>query len=488
MASSITVPCTVYAALAATHEELAAFANLASSSASSTADQNEKATLLELYDAAAATVDALSTVEILSAIPSRERTSFGADILCQSPSGCTLSIAFAAAAVNRHWRSVALTTPSIWSKAEINFLFLDGATDYIDCILARCKACPLDLDLVNAPTAESHPTLPSATLVPLLASCRRLEVQIRYTTQQNFNFDRSILSIFQAEFPVLESIVLQSSAGLTLRIPTGALLFTSAPKLRHLALDTLPLAAIDLSTLHGVSSFATNVVLTAEHCRDISANLPLTALSIGAVLDTSPSTLVAFPHLESLCCTRATGISCIGSRANVPRLHTLDILCHRDILPPLEALFSPGWKTLRELTIRSEKHRVMRTTPPATLVPLLASCASLRFLRMANFTDGDMIQFCAAWQEGDNIGFLPNLETLEYTQCSFGVSATNALVRFLGLRSVHPAGRIPRLVVLQKSALRSGTELFPQWMTPRLRQLVGEVVVDIATAIRTFVL
>lgn len=487
---------TAYETLATATRELQTFCGLAASAA---VEDDADPTLHELSGSAQSAITALEDLTsalgahtpasgVFASMPADAlaeifRAWTVSDIYGPSHRGRAIPCAFTAAAVNRHWRAVATSTPSIWAKVTVDFAPADGVEDYLKLVLSRSKAHPLDIQLLNAPSGAIRRKLSveSDILVQLVLGAARIEVRMEYSRRASFDFDAAILALLQADLPLLDSLEVHCPSGVS--IPAGTHLLTSAPNLRRLSCGSIPMNAFQLDTLANIVSFSTAAnITTADFEALCSQCRSLTALDLDGISGAGGRATFALPRLEYLRCSNGSVISQLGEVNKVPRLRELDIRCRADVHNAMTAFLSAPCVSLHSLTLRFDNSR--GSIALRTFLSLLPSLPNLRVLRLHDFDiDCDELKtFFTSWNDAATLAQPPHLETLELQQCSSSPHGTNSLVRFLALR--RPQGTpISRVVIAQRGTLHWNASIFPIWMVPRLKQLVDSVEIDVATAV-----
>ncbi|KZV98449.1 hypothetical protein EXIGLDRAFT_700977 [Exidia glandulosa HHB12029] len=380
------------------------------------------------------------------------------------------TFAFVAAAVNKHWRSVALSTSCIWTRVVLNFTSAGSKRlhDHFKLVLRRSKTCPLHLQILNAPPAAYRETIPSELLLQLLTSSAHIGLRFRHAARYAINFDESILALLQADLPLLESIEIQAPYPHN-PIPSGTYILTSAPRLRHLGAGHLPLTAFDLNTLRGLTEFSSKRGLSDADCVELSSKWSgLTSLSLVATSKHTEKKLLALPALTSLRCSGPALIRSFQFEDHFSRLRTLDIPFVPAVLSVLSSLL---FTSLQELTLRESSYGGGRSPSAQTLfLSLTDAIPNLRIVRLHTFVlfQTTLPVLFDAWDSD----FFPTLEKLVFERCTLDVTLANSVIRFLQRRR--------GLDVAVLSGANPTSERFPPWLETRLRQLAGRLTADSA--------
>ncbi|KZV86671.1 hypothetical protein EXIGLDRAFT_724499 [Exidia glandulosa HHB12029] len=374
------------------------------------------------------------------------------------------TFAFVAAAVNKHWRSVALSTSCIWTRVVLNFASA-GSKRLHEHFKSRSTS---QQNILHAPPAAYRETIPPELLLQLLTSSAHIDLRFRHAARYAINFDESILALLQADLPLLESIEIHAPYPHN-PIPSGTYILTSAPRLRHLGVGYLPLAAFDLNTLRGVTAFSSQRGLSDADCVELSSKWSgLTSLTLDTASKHTEKKLLILPALTSLRCSGPAVIMSFQSEDHFSRLRTLDIPFTPAVLSVLSSLL---FTSLQELTLCESSYPGGRSQSAQTLfLSLTDAIPNLRIVRLHAFVTfpTTLPVLFDAWKSD----FFPKLEKLVFERCTLDVTVTNSVIRFLQRRR--------GLDVAVLSGANPTSERFPPWLDTRLRQLARRLTVDSA--------
>ncbi|KZV87213.1 hypothetical protein EXIGLDRAFT_773869 [Exidia glandulosa HHB12029] len=381
---------------------------------------------------------------------------------------------FVAAAVNKHWRSVALSTSCIWTRVVFDFARAKRRHEYFKLVLHRSKTCPINLRILGAPPSAYDETVPSELLLQLLTSASHIDIHFRYAGLHDMHFDDSILALFQADFPFLESIEIHTSRAHG-AFPSGTRLLTSAPRLCYLGAGNLPLAAFDMDSLRSLTAFSSERGLSDEDYAAISSKWSgLTSLTLLPSRDHSERKSLVLPALTSLRCSRGAVITSFQSAEHFSCLRALDILYTSNILDALSALLqSSPCVSLQELTLRESFGN--GPLPQTCLLALTKTVPNIQLIRLHGFLFSKTVsEFFEAWQQESTttLTLLPHIATLVFERCTIDVSVANSVLRFL--QRIRERRRSVGVAILSRSGTQSQ---FPLWLETRLRQLVGRLTI-----------
>ncbi|KZV91269.1 hypothetical protein EXIGLDRAFT_837230 [Exidia glandulosa HHB12029] len=320
--------------------------------------------------------------------------------------------AFTAAAVNKHWRSVALQSGSLWATLIIDFDHTNDLNEHIDNVLERSQGYPLDLTILKAPLTGWYLEPSADHIARLLSASRTIRCSFSSSDESSYDFDQSVLAIFQTELPLAETIICSNYHPGCL-LPMGVQLFTLSPKLRRLEMDSIPLDAVDWSLVPHLTAFATQCLVTEEQLRIICTSCPrLTDLSFFDI-NTPLSGVAAhsLPYLERLRCDGRQALQYFGHHTSVPVLHTLEIPCSAQTLLHLSIFIrDTPWTSLRVL----ELHYIWNSDSPPEFLHAMRNMPNLvEFTRRTaspSFSRGGRPRSCAETTLARTPAvFLPNL-------------------------------------------------------------------------------
>ncbi|EJD34934.1 hypothetical protein AURDEDRAFT_188884 [Auricularia subglabra TFB-10046 SS5] len=398
---------------------------------------------------------------------------------------CVIPPSYAAASVNRHWRAVALATPTIWTRSILNFEKQHGLVDYIETTLLRSGACPLHVDIINANDARWH-RVPDSLLVGLMSRCGRLSMAWDIGKKEP-SFGWSMLQTLQMSMALLEHLEL---AGLreTQNVPDHTHLLTLSPRLKTLDVERLRFSLLQPALIPRLERFTTMSRMRGTDLAALVRGCPLlTELQIFFFEDGVP---VSIPKLSILACNDASEIfSSILSADHAPMLRELRIGSSPEVLEGLESFLTSGPCTsMTTLDIAHRKCRAHFPDGPSSddddqpwkFLAVLPKLPNVSVLRLRNLCCAELARVFDAWQHDARVA--SKLRALELHDCSMDDDTTQLLASFLAARK-NAGIPIDDVGIVQRGLQPSTWGIFSTWLQPRLEQLItGVVSVDVATA------
>ncbi|EJD34937.1 hypothetical protein AURDEDRAFT_188886 [Auricularia subglabra TFB-10046 SS5] len=408
--------------------------------------------------------------------------------LGSSTRGRPLSAGYVAASVNRHWRAVAIATPLLWTRTILDFDAMDGIGMHIETVLSRSKASTLDVQCLRAPWKADRELASNLIdqLAALFSRCACLSISwhadfVFRISRDRLHFEHSLLPLLQLSMPHLKAISLEgfwhnAFHGDNL-IDTR--LLTLCPNLQDLDIEKLPLRFIDAASLPRLRSFSSGDMLPGAELAALCHAWPmLQSLDVAGVRDGTPLTLL---ELRTLYCRTPGIFQCLASPAATPHLQEIHIAA----VPHLQAALAGFLSTVACSSLRVLELRHVRRSPappPATasFVRLFSSLPGLVELRLVDMTDKELSDLFIVWK--DTVEHPASLELIALRQCSIDGSVTRALVNFLTRRQQLTGKCLPSLSLVQEGRLDAHYVTCPEWIRPRLEQLVQCVRIDTSTA------
>ncbi|KAJ6515484.1 hypothetical protein C8R45DRAFT_1139861 [Mycena sanguinolenta] len=321
--------------------------------------------------------------------------------------------------VCRVWRDVALSTPTLWAKLELQFDRIDGRItrnlgfleSFIDRWLARAGNCPLSLDFECRRAVFDLPRLGDIV--------RRWSHRVQHLRLTlGPHPDLSPLGLDSAAFPLLQSATLKFDAEPKV---TPIIVFRDAPHLRHLHLQS---SAVAPSTFSFAWSQLTEFEGTIWDLELFILAPNLTRVACSFAPEDDDFTAVTHYTLKSL--TIYEYSSDVIQYLTLPSLQSLDVSSHTEIYLSLEAFLkrsSPPLIFLSATGIDSDsRESYLRCW--AKFTPLIAD--TLESLQFDDVSTQDMISIFGLLKDHT---FL-SLRTLTFTDVD-GPSDLHLLVDFL---------------------------------------------------------
>ncbi|KAJ7639400.1 hypothetical protein FB45DRAFT_905509, partial [Roridomyces roridus] len=331
--------------------------------------------------------------------------------------------------ISRHWRNVALSTPSLWSSLSLDLNPPNKRLPLLQTWLARSACIPLDLDLGYYDRAAD------AQIDALLEILRPHAHQLR--SLGIFFHSRGIIQIARWSLPRLQCVDFGWVVGTE---PTGAEvmpLFLNAPALRELHAngdDIYPLLAAPLfpwAQLTSLECTAYSVYASLEVLR-LATSLEHCVLSGQRHLSTT------LPIAEVLLRPNLRSLDMLGSWDGVE-------LLSRVSLPGLQELQFTAGPDAQLTSIKCHSIRKLQLTfhgpDDAQLMQYLRSLTSLVDLQVNGLNKPLLLALFSALETDENL--LPRLQTLyvEFNQSDRGLypSIIKMLVRGKSFRPLKAA-------------------------------------------------
>ncbi|EJD34936.1 hypothetical protein AURDEDRAFT_130913 [Auricularia subglabra TFB-10046 SS5] len=404
---------------------------------------------------------------------------------CHNHQNGAIPVAYATASVNRHWRAVALATPSIWTRATLDFEKMGALATYIEVTLSRSGACPLHVDVLNAQSARRS-FMPDSLLATLLSRCGRLSIAWDITKDDG-DFSWSLLQALQMPMPLLEYLEL-SGIRTNYIFPNHTFLLTLCPRLKTLKMDQLRFSLIQPSFFTRLENFAIKAPLRGADLEALVAACPLLAtLEVDSFEAGVPVTL---PRLTTLACDDADEIfRSLPAPHHVPLIQHLLLDGVPELLESFRTFLSAGpCTTLTTLEIGHKdcaavflgEPEVEEDNEPWKFLELLPKLPNVSTLRLRTLCDHELSMFLETWQA--QVRLVPKLCRLELYNCSLCYSTAQVLVGFLAARKQAELP-VADIEIVQRGELACTSAIFPTWMQPRMEQLVtGNISIDVSTA------
>ncbi|KAJ7154283.1 hypothetical protein C8R46DRAFT_448588 [Mycena filopes] len=316
----------------------------------------------------------------------------------------------------RRWREVALSTPRLWSSLAVDFGAISDCHGtqlgvYRDWLM-RARKAPVTLFLNDLQRPDLHTSMKTLLSIIVGLSPQWRDVELRLAgnlTPFLFSTD----GVFLGKLPLLEKLAIsilppQEPAPDDDSDDTPseiALLFTDAPRLRHLILDKdyLPVQ-VPWDQLHKFSC----VTITPSSCTRILRNSPnLLDAVFGRIYGPRSNSRVVHPRLQSLT---------VGMPCDLDEPHLLDsltapalksLVIRVPVRPPIAASFT---SFISRSSIQLHSLALLPAPKIADgLIACLKAASSVVHLRISppNVEEADALFV----QLTDHSGLLPKLES-----------------------------------------------------------------------------
>ncbi|EJD45301.1 hypothetical protein AURDEDRAFT_165516 [Auricularia subglabra TFB-10046 SS5] len=388
--------------------------------------------------------------------------------------------AFTVASVNRRWRSAAISASGVWSKLRIVFDDESSGTllDHLTTILQRCKTGGFDVVLISTPGEEWDVgvTLRN-TLARVLNRSHCVTVSWADPTVR---FNNSFVQLLLCDMPALVSYISSqhrhNPTSFCFYEPPPLLKFlTLSPKLRVLDLDVMPYSLIQENLLPALEVLHTKSVLILHRVRELClAFRNLKELSLYGIRFQSFRTIdddAVFSKLRLLTCyNQSDSILVALKQRQLPLVDTLQLESRAPAgaAALMDFIAETPWSNICSLTItgRTASHFVkcFPHLPGVKTLVLVRLCAK------------EFRQLFELWHLDDEIGTPPHLRSLKLVSCDFGEGVFQKMVSFLLRRNsgaFHGGSRICDVSIIHTE--KRGYDPLPQWLVPRLCQMVDTV-------------
>lgn len=404
------------------------------------------------------------------------------------------SPAILTSAVSRHWRNVAIATPSLWSKIRLRFS-KKGRTDlktYLGIVVSRARRELLDVVLLNAPATDRVQMFSredEAALIDVFSRCSSLQLS---WDQYVVHFLHSLMPLLQVPMPHLTNFrfVAYDDVDFTLEgAPDNVRLLSLCPSLRRLEIRSLPFRHLDPGSMPLLESFHVRSPLTASDTLAMARAWPkLRSLQTSHVLRpeaANPPTAASFGALTNLACGHGGhNILQNFTSAEMPILTELSLRCFAAPILGTFVLFVGAHGLCTSLrTLSLYGLYAQAAYPTFSMLP------NLETLRLFGLSSDGVGNLFSDWSGSDTfVVHPPRLLHLHLEDCDFGNNASHALLSFVEARKRIPGGAVSairELSLVQAESCETRDDVFEPWMTARVQQLVDNVTIDTARAYPT---